>query len=69
MPESVRHREAPVLFEEKKSGLWGHSKNLVNYRIHGKWYVCDTVIDNATLISGVGAGQEKVIIRHVKNGK
>jgi type IV secretion system protein TrbG len=65
MPSSVRHKEAPVLFEEKKSGWFHHSKDLVNYRVHGKWYVVDRVLDSAVLVSGVGATQEKVEIRHV----
>jgi P-type conjugative transfer protein TrbG len=69
MPSSMRHKEAPVLFEEKKAGWFSHSKNLVNYRVHGKWYVVDRVLDNATLVSGVGAGQEKVDIRHVANAR
>jgi P-type conjugative transfer protein TrbG len=66
MPPSVKNREAPVLFEERKSGLFGHSKNLCNYRVHGKWYVVDRVLDNAVLVSGVGSGQQKVIVRHSK---
>jgi type IV secretion system protein VirB9 len=67
MPSSVRHKEAPVLFEERKAGWFHHEKILVNYRVHGKWYVVDRVLDNATLVSGVGSGQEKVDIRHVDN--
>jgi P-type conjugative transfer protein TrbG len=66
MSPSFKHGDAPVLFEEKRSGLFGHSKDLVNYRIHGKWVVCDRVLDRATLVSGVGAAQEKVAIRHIK---
>jgi P-type conjugative transfer protein TrbG len=66
MPPSVRHREAPVLFEEKKSGFFGHSKNLVNYRVHGKWYVVDRILDSAVLVSGVGSGQKRVTVRHAK---
>jgi type IV secretion system protein TrbG len=66
MPASVKHRESPVLFEERKSGLFGHSKNLCNYRVHGKWYVVDRILDNAVLVSGVGAGQQKVTVRHAK---
>jgi len=69
MPSSMRHKEAPVLFEEKKSGWFHHEKALVNYRVHGKWYVVDRVLENATLVSGVGAGQEKVDIRHVANAR
>jgi P-type conjugative transfer protein TrbG len=66
LPSSVRHREAPVLFEEKRSGLFGHSKNLVNSRLHGKWLVVDKILDDAVLVSGVGSGQQKVIVRHAK---
>jgi len=69
MPDSMRHREAPVLFEEKRSGWFSHSKNLCNYRVHGKWYVVDRVLDRATLVSGVGSGQQKVDIRHIDNAR
>jgi type IV secretion system protein VirB9 len=69
MPPSVAHREAPVLFEEKKSGLFGHSKSLVNYRVHGRWYVVDRILDSAVLVSGVGAAQQKVIVRHAPKRK
>jgi type IV secretion system protein TrbG len=65
MPASVRHKEAPVLFEETKKGWFHHEKILVNYRVEGKWYVVDKVIDNGTLVSGVGSGQVKVDIRHL----
>jgi len=65
MPASVRHKEAPVLFEEKKAGWFHHDMVLVNYRVHGRWYVVDRVLDKATLVSGVGSGQEKVTITHV----
>ena len=69
MPSSMRHKEAPVLFEEKRWSWFHHEKVLVNYRVHGKWYVVDRVLDKATLVSGVGRGQEKVDIRHVENAK
>ena len=69
MPASVRHKEAPVLFAEKKAGWFHHDKVLVNYRVHGRWYVVDRVLDNATLVTGVGAAQKKVDIRHVENPK
>jgi P-type conjugative transfer protein TrbG len=69
MPESVRHKEAPVLFEEKRSGWFHHEKALVNYRVHGKWYVVDRVLDTATLVSGVGSAQKRVSIRHVDKAK
>jgi type IV secretion system protein TrbG len=66
MPESVRHKEAPVLFEETKKGWFHHEKILVNYRVKGRWYVVDKVIDRGTLVSGVGTNQVKVDIRHVE---
>jgi type IV secretion system protein VirB9 len=69
MPESVRHKEAPVLFEETKKGWFHHEKILVNYRVKGRWYVVDKVIDKGTLVSGVGGGQTKVDIRHVETKK
>jgi type IV secretion system protein VirB9 len=66
MPRSVRHKEAPVLFEETKKGWFHHEKILVNYRVKGQWYVVDKVIDRGTLVSGVGSNQVKVDIRHVE---
>lgn len=69
MPSSVRHKEAPVLFEVKKAGWFKQDKVLVNYRVHGRWYVADKVIDNAVLVSGVGSGQDKVSIRHDVHGQ
>jgi hypothetical protein len=33
--------------------------------VKGKWYVVDKVIDNGTLVSGIGSNQIKVDIRHV----
>jgi type IV secretion system protein TrbG len=66
MPESAKHTDTPVLFEEQKSGLFGHSKNLINYRIHGKWYVVDKVLGRATLVTGVGPAQQRVTIIHGK---
>lgn len=68
MPASVRHKEAPVLFEVKQSGWFKQDKVLVNYRVHGRWYVADKVIDNAVLVSGVGSGQDKVSIKHDTHG-
>ena len=69
MPASVRHKEAPVLFEETRKGLFHHETILVNYRVKGRWYVVDKVIDKGTLVSGVGGGQTKVDIRHVETKK
>jgi type IV secretory pathway VirB9-like protein len=64
MPKGMSQSEAPALFLLKKSGLfgWGSQKTLVNFRVHGKWYVADTVIDRGVLVTGVGSGQTKVTI-------
>jgi type IV secretion system protein TrbG len=62
----VRHKEAPVLFEETKKGWFHHEKILVNYRVKGRWYVVDKVIDKGTLVSGVGSNQTRVDIQHVE---
>jgi type IV secretion system protein VirB9 len=69
MPASVRHKEAPVLFEETRKGWFHHEKILVNYRVKGRWYVVDKVIDKGTLVSGVGSNQVKVDIQHVAVNK
>jgi type IV secretion system protein VirB9 len=69
MPASVRHKEAPVLFEETRKGWFHHEKILVNYRVKGSWYVVDKVIDHGTLVSGVGSNQTRVDIRHVEANK
>jgi type IV secretion system protein VirB9 len=69
MPASVRHKEAPVLFEETRKGWFHHEKILVNYRVKGLWYVVDKVIDHGTLVSGVGSNQTRVDIRHVETRK
>ena len=70
MPDSVRHKEAPVLFEETRKGWFHHEKILVNYRVKGRWYVVDKVIDKGALVSGVGSNQTRVDIRrHVETKK
>jgi type IV secretion system protein TrbG len=69
MPDSVRHKEAPVLFEETRKGWFHHEKILVNYRVKGRWYVVDKVIDTGVLVSGVGSNQTRVDIRHVETKK
>jgi type IV secretion system protein TrbG len=35
---------------------------IVNYRVQGNRYVVDAVLDRAALISGVGSGQQRVVI-------
>ena len=69
MPASVRHKEAPVLFEETRKGWFHHEKILVNYRVKGQWYVVDKVIDKGTLVSGVGSNQTRVDFRHVETNR
>ena len=41
----------------------------INYRVKGRWYVVDKVIDKGTLVSGVGSNQTRVDIRHVEPKK
>jgi type IV secretion system protein TrbG len=63
--EMPRHvEESPALFLLRKGGIFGlgHQKNIVNYRVKGRWYVVDSVIDKAALVVGTGSGQQKVII-------
>jgi type IV secretion system protein VirB9 len=69
MPASVRHREAPVLFEEVRKGWFHHEMILVNYRVKGRWYIDGKVIDKGALVSGVGGSQTRVDIRHVESRK
>ena len=65
MPASVRHKEAPVLFEETRKGWFHHEKILVNYRVKDRWYV----VDKGTLVSGVGSNQTRVDFRHVETSR
>src|SRR5262249_11720728 len=69
MPASVRHKEAPVLFEETRKGWFHHEKILVNYRVKDRWYVVDKVIDKGTLVSGVGSNQTRVDFRHLETSR
>jgi type IV secretion system protein VirB9 len=64
---ALANSEAPVLFIETKNGWWHHEKILVNYRVHGPWYVVDSILDKATLVAGVGANQQRVDITHIEN--
>ena len=65
MPASVRHKEAPVLFEETRKGWFHHEKILVNYRVKDRWYV----VDKGTLVSGVGSNKTRVDFRHVETNR
>ncbi|MBN2824858.1 MAG: P-type conjugative transfer protein TrbG [Campylobacterales bacterium] len=59
MPQSMRHREAPVLM------VLDHGDNqLVNYRLKGDRFVVDKLFTQAVLLKGVGSTQEKVTISY-----
>lgn len=66
LPDNLQ--EAPVLFRRKKGGFLGlgHQLQIVNGRVHGRWYVADTVLDNAELRSGVGSSAQKIEISRAK---
>jgi P-type conjugative transfer protein TrbG len=68
MPRGMANTEAPALFLLRKSGPfgWGSQKLLTNYRVHGKWYVVDSIIDRAVLVAGVGGNQDKITITREK---
>lgn len=64
MPSSLSQRDAPTLLILKKAGgLFSDDQTaLVNYRIQGDRYIVDQVFNQAILIAGVGANQEKITI-------
>jgi type IV secretion system protein VirB9 len=63
MSPNIHQTEAPTLYTLRHNGLFtAAEKVLVNYRVHDKWYVVDTVIDKAILVAGVGGNQDKVTI-------
>jgi type IV secretion system protein TrbG len=69
MPKGIGHTEAPVLYLLRKSGWFHTSKDVCPYRIHGRWYIADVVIDRALLVVGVGSSQQKVeVVRTAKEG-
>jgi type IV secretory pathway VirB9-like protein len=60
MPISVRSDEAPALFMVRDKKL-----TLVNYRIRGRWYIADRIMDRARLVIRDHDNIQKVeIIRH-----
>jgi type IV secretion system protein TrbG len=66
MPRGIAHMEAPSLYVARSNGLFHASeKVMVNYRVHGHWYVVDSIFQKAILIAGVGGNQDKVTITHV----
>ncbi len=63
-PRPVAFGSAPALVGLSNDGGWfsSPSKMMVNYRILGDRYVVDRVLDRAELVSGVGSGQDRVLI-------
>ncbi len=60
MPISVRSDEAPALFMVRNKKL-----TLVNYRIRGRWYIADRIMDRARLVIRDHDNIQKVeIVRH-----
>ena len=63
-PSSIRSQAAPALVALANDGSWfsAPSAQIVNYRVMGNRYVVDAALDRAALISGVGRGQQRVVI-------
>ena len=64
MSQAMAQTEAPTLLVvRKEGGLFKDDETvMVNYRVQGNRYIVDTVFDKAILITGVGAGQDRVTI-------
>ena len=64
-PQAMQYGTAPALVGLANDGGWfsSPSEQMVRYRILGKNYVVDGVVDRAELVVGVGGGQEKVEIQ------
>jgi len=67
-PRTMAFGTAPTLVGLNNDGGWftKPSEQMINYRIAGDRYIVDRVIDRAELVSGVGSGQTRVVIR--RNG-
>jgi type IV secretion system protein TrbG len=65
-PASLNFISAPALVALANDGTWfsSASPQIVNYRVMGNRYVVDAVLERAALISGVGDGQQRVLISH-----
>lgn len=63
-PSSLRSQAAPALVALANDGSWFStpSAQIINYRVMGNRYVVDAALDRAALISGVGRGQQRVLI-------
>lgn len=56
-PAIVSSRDMPVLFV-----LNGKSKDLVNYRVKGTYFVVDKIFQQAMIVSGTGSSQSSITI-------
>ena len=70
MPDRMRQTEAPVLSVVRKDGrlLKKSEWIMVNYRVHGKRYIVDTVFDQAVMYIGVGGNRDLVTITRKEGG-
>lgn len=68
MPASMEQTEAPTLLVVRRDGgIFRDAETvMVNYRVQGNRYIVDTVFDQAILIAGVGANQDRVTINRRK---
>lgn len=64
-PRTLSSGTAPALVALDNDGGWFSSptQQMVNYRMQGDRYIVDRVLDRAELVSGVGSGQTRVVIR------
>lgn len=72
MPKSMTQTEAPVLMNTRKNGriLKKQEMSILNYVLEGRRFIVDSVFDEAVLIAGVGADQERITItRNPKAGE
>jgi type IV secretion system protein VirB9 len=64
MPDAMRSTEAPVFMTVRNK-----KQQIVNYRVHGKFYIVDRIFDKGHLISGHGAIQDRVVILRLADRK
>ena len=68
LPEAVLSREAPILVGLDREGGWFSDPeySVINYRLHGRRMIVDTLFDTAVLMTGQeGAVRDRVIISYV----
>ncbi|HMS83748.1 MAG TPA: P-type conjugative transfer protein TrbG [Nitrospira sp.] len=68
MPPSIAQTEAPILLiVRKEGGLFTDAEEvMVNYSLHDRRYIVDTVFEKAVLVAGVGSNQDRVTIQRRK---